>query len=111
MATTITNLISSKVISNLDTYNYTVGEAGLHYVNLAINELPPSGITITIQLNGTPVVVSPAPAAQQQVVQLATTMNNTAGDVISIIVASSTPSDQGPQSFKGILTIKRGAIN
>jgi hypothetical protein len=109
--TIITNLISSKVISNLDTYQYTVGANGMHYVNLAINEIPPSGITISIQQNSNTPLVTSAPSAAQQVVQLATTLNCVIGDTITIVVASSTPSDQGPQSFKGILTIKQGSLN
>lgn len=109
--TTITNLISSKVLSNLDTYVYTVKEAGMHYVALAINELPPSGITISIQQNSNSPITTSAPAARQQVVQLATTFNCAVNDTITIVVASSTATDQGPQAFKGILTIKQGSLN
>jgi hypothetical protein len=109
--TIITNLISSKVISNLDTYQYTVKEAGMHYVSLGINEKPPSGITISIQQNSNTPVTTSAPGASQQVVQLATTFNCAVNDTITIVVASSTATDQGPQAFKGILTIKQGSLN
>lgn len=112
MSTTITSpLISSKVISNLDTYNYTVQNASVHLAGIVINELPPSGITVTISLNGTPVASTSAPNIAQQVVQLKVAMNCAVNDLISIIVASSTPSDQGPQSFKGILNIHIGGLN
>lgn len=111
MATTINNLISNKVISNLDTYNYTVLSAGMHVAGLAISEIPPSGITITIQLNGSTVASTSAPNLAQQIVQLKTTMNCAINDVISIIVASSSASDQGPQRLKGILDIHVGSLN
>jgi hypothetical protein len=111
MATTITNMISSKVISNLDTYNYTVQTAALHYVSLVINEIPPSGITITIKQNSTTLASTSAPNIAQQVIQLAATTNCAVNDVLSVIVASSNPSDGYPQVFKGILTIKQGSLN
>jgi hypothetical protein len=111
MSTTITNLISSKVISNLDTYIYTVQTAAMHVASIAINELPPSGITVTIEQNGSPVAATSTPAAQQQVINLSATMNCAVNDTISIIVASSSPSDQGPQRFKGILNIHIGSSN
>jgi len=109
--TIINNLISSKVISNLDTYQYTVGAAAMHVVNLAISEVPISGITITIKQNSNTVASTSAPGAAQSLVQLITTMNCAAGDVIQVIVASSTPSDSVPNSFKGTLLIKQGSIN
>lgn len=111
MATTINNLISSKVISNLDTYNYTVINDGLHYVSLVINELPPSGITITIQKNSSTVASTSTPNPAQQVVQLAATINCAANDVLSVIVASANASDGYAQVFKGILVIKQGSLN
>ena len=83
MATTITNMISSKVISNLDTYNYTVQTAALHYVSLVINEIPPSGITITIKQNSTTLASTSAPNIAQQVIQLAATTNCAVNDVLS----------------------------
>jgi len=103
----------SQVISNLDTYTYTVpvGGANQFLAQIAINELPPSGITLTIKQNTTTVASTSAPAAQQQAINLAATMNCADGDVISVIVASSTPSDEGPQSFKGILNIRVGGLN
>ena len=111
MATTINNLISSKIISNLDTYTYTVQNAAMHVASLGINELPPSGITITLQQNGSTVASTSAPNAAQQIVQLSRTLNCAVNDTISFIVASSTPTDQGPQAFKGILNIHIGSSN
>jgi hypothetical protein len=78
---------------------------------MSINELPPSGITITIKKNGSTMASTSAPAAQQQVINLSTTINCAVNDTISVIVASSTPSDQGPQRFKGILRINVGSSN
>lgn len=111
MSTTITNLISSKVISNLDTYVYTTLTTGLHVARLTINEIPPSGITITLKQNSTTIATTSAPNAAQQVVEIMATLAITAGDTISFVVASSTASDALPNSFKGILNIHVGSGN
>lgn len=111
MSTTITNLISSKVISNLDTYIYTVGTTANHVARLTINEIPPSGITITLKQNSTTIASTSAPNSAQQVVEIMRTLACTSGDTISFVVASSTPSDAQPQSFKGILNIHIGSGN
>jgi len=111
MATTITKVESSQVISNLDTYTYTVKQAAMHVARLTINEIPPSGLTITIKQNGSTVVSTSAPAAAQQVVDLSTTLNCAINDTISFVVASTTPSDTGPNAFKGILNIHIGSSN
>lgn len=104
-------ILSSKPVNNLDTYNYTVINAGMHLVAVTINEQPPSGITISLKLNGSTVVSTSAPNVQQQVINLSTTMNCSPNDVIGIVLASSTPSDQGPQSFKGLIRINQGSLN
>lgn len=112
MSTIITSpLLSSKVISNLDTYFYTVQSAAVHVATLAINAKPPSGITIGIQKNGVTVASDSIPAGQQQSINLSASMNCAVNDLITFIVASSTPSDQGPQAFKGILNIHIGSSN
>jgi len=112
MSTIITSpLISSKVISNLDTYIYTVNSSAPHVARLTINEIPSSGITITIQHNGSTVSSTSAPAAQQQVVELMATIPCAASDTISFIVASANASDGFPQVFKGTLNIHVGSGN
>ncbi len=111
MSTTITNLISSKVISNLDTYVYTVGTTSLHVARLTINEIPPSGIIITLKQNSTTIATTSAPNAAQQVVELMATLACTSGDVISFVVASANAADARPNAFKGILNIHIGSGN
>lgn len=110
MATIITDLISTKVLSNLDTYNYTVKTAGMHMVSLTLNELPPSGCTITIQQNSTPVASLAAPATAQNNMELQTVINCATSDLISVIIASSTATDQGPNAIKAILNIHTGSF-
>lgn len=112
MAITLQSPISSiKPVNNLDTYNYTVVDVGMHVVAVTIMEQPPSGMTIAIKLNGVTQVSASAPAASQQVMNLSTTLNCALNDVIGVVLASSTASDKNPQSFKGTIRINPGALN
>ncbi len=112
MSTTITSpLLSSKVVSNLDTYVYTTLTTALHVARLTINEIPPSGITITLKQNNTTIATTSAPNAAQQVVELMATLAITSGDTISFVVASGNAADARPNTFKGILNIHIGSGN
>lgn len=111
MSTPISNLISTKILSNLDTYVYTVLKAGLHLASIEVNALPPSGITLTIKQNSTTIASTSAPAAAQQAINLSATMDCAINDTISVVIASSTASDELPNAFKGLLNIHRGSSN
>lgn len=108
MAQVITKLTNSKIVTELDTYNYTVLTTGMHKVSIDVSEIPSSSIIVTILKNGSPVVsTTVAPAAAQQVISLAVVQNNAVSDVIGITLASSSDNDKGPNRFKAILTINR----
>lgn len=131
--TIITQSVQSQVISNLDTYQYTVPTAGMYTVSLKINERPVSGITVTTKQNATTVLTTAAPTAPglistvtgagsgpltapvtsdigQQVIDSRIVLNCAANDVLQVIVASSTAHDSKPNDFKGILNIRQGII-
>lgn len=110
MATTITNIAQTKVLNQLDTYNHTALLSSMYTVEMDLNEIPPSGITITIQQNSSTKASLSAPAASQSAMSLRTILNCAANDIISVIIASSTPSDQLGNSFKGILKITPGTV-
>lgn len=108
MAQTVTGIESSKVISNLDTYNHTTLAAGLYTVSLSMNEIPPSGVSIAIQLNASTKITSVAPSSTQSHVSVSLTMNCATSDLISVVVSSATASDANKNAVKGILSIRRG---
>lgn len=108
MATTITGISKSKVISNLDTYNHTALQNSMYTVSLDLSEQPPSGCIITMSQNGTPRLVTAAPAATQLDIKASVVMNCAISDIISIAITSSTPSDITINSIKGILRITPG---
>lgn len=108
MATTITGINQSKVISNLDTYNHTALTTNMYSVKCEISEIPASGVTIAIKQNSTTVVTSAVPAATQSHVVIATVLNCTANDVIGIVVSSAVANDARPNQIKGLINIHVG---
>jgi hypothetical protein len=109
MATTITGIAQTKVISNLDTYNHTALLNSMYSVSIVVTEQPPSGVVLTIQQNGsTKATTSVAPAAAQGVVSLQVVLNCLVNDVIGVIVSSAAASDTQLNTVKGILKISPG---
>jgi hypothetical protein len=108
MATTITRIDQSKVISNLDTYNHTALANSVYNVSIQLTEQPPSGISILLQQNSSTKASFSSPAAQQGVINLQVAMNCAINDVISIVISSSSASDQNINAIKGILNIHQG---
>ena len=110
MATVITDLISTKVLNSLDTYNHTAKAASMYYVSIQLNEVPPSGISIVIKQNSSTIASLSSPAASQSVMNLQAVLNCALNDVIGVVISSSSAIDQGPNAFKAILNIHQGSF-
>src|ERR1700685_199064 len=108
MATTITGIGQSKVICALDTYTHTALASAPYFVGIALSEVPPSGVSIQIQHNGSPVITSAAPSSTQGIVSLQANIVCAASDTLSVVVSSSSLIDSGLNVLKGILTIHQG---
>jgi hypothetical protein len=112
MATTlIDNNKGDWSVCQLDTYTLTTSTTAAHVCKVMVTEIPPSGITVTIKQNASTIASTSAPAASQGVINLSATMPITSGDTISVVLASSTASDQSPNSFKANINIHRGSLN
>lgn len=110
MATVITGIGQSKVISNLDTYNHTTLLNSMYTVSCSINQTPVSAIIIVIKQNGTTMASVPSPAASQSYETLSVTLNCAIGDLISITISSALAQDNQINDFKGIINIRPGTI-
>lgn len=110
MATIITRIDQSKVISNLDTYNHTTLAAGMYTVSIQVSEIPPSGVTLSIKQNSSTIASVSVPAAAQQLTQLRVVINCAISDVLGVVIASSTAREAGPNQIKGILNIHQGSV-
>lgn len=109
MAQTITGITEIKSVIDLDTYNHTVKTAGMYVVDCVVSDIPPSGVIITIQKNGSTVATSTAPAATQGTTGLRRVINCAVADVLTVILSSSTASDTGKNRIKATLNIHVGS--
>lgn len=107
----ITNISGgSKVVSALDTYVHTAGASTIYTINVYAQEVPPSGLQITIQQNSTVIAQSSIPAATQPEVQLRALINATIGDSLEVILSSSAVIDQRLNRVKAIIGISQGQV-
>ena len=106
MATTISNMIQSKVINALDTYNYTLITTAPHLAKIVLTEIPPSIISIVIKQNSTTLATSVAPAAAQNHIELSIPFIGTSGDVIGFVITST--DDKPINTIKGVLQVTVG---
>ena len=110
MSTIITGISATKVLSNLDTYTHTTANNGMYKVSIQVTEMPPSGLSVVIQQNGSTKATAAAPAASQSHIELQVVMNTAIGDTLSVILSSSVVTDQTINSVKGILSITQGSF-
>lgn len=111
MATIITGITKTKILTNLDTYNHTTLTAGMYTVRCTLSEQPPSGVILTIQQNSvTKATTTTIPGATQEIVDLQIVLNCAISDVIGVVVTSSNPTDTGKNVIKAILNIHQGSV-
>lgn len=107
------NLIGKipQVAIGLVTFTHTIGATGLYNVTCFLTEIPPSGISVVINNNGSPVFTAPALGQTQSAIQFkAGALQFAASDVITVVIASSSAKDQLLNSVKSTVTIQSGAF-
>lgn len=97
----------SNVFTGLGTSTFTVMTAGPHFVAAQCTDVPPTGLTFTVQFNGTPIATATSPNSISQTLGINASTNCTVGDVISFIVSSSTTNDTLFNTVKSIIKISR----
>ena len=105
----INSIESSKVTTALDTYRHVTTAAQMYTVQVAVSEIPPSGMSIVIQQNGVTKATSTATTTAQTHIDLRVVMNCAASDNIDIILSSSSAVEAGPNQIKAILNIHPGS--
>jgi hypothetical protein len=96
------------VTSGLDTLNYTVPSAGLYYVNVQLTEVPPSGLSVVVNQNGSPVFTSPALSPTQIAQQFKYAQAYAAADAISVVISSASAVDSVINNVKSTITVGQG---
>lgn len=109
MAQIITGIGQSKVLNSLDTYNHTTLQATIYTVSVRMTMIPPSGLSVVIQRNGSPIASSASPSAAQSNINLQIQVNCAANDLLSVVLSSGNVADTQFNDLKGILTIDVGS--
>ena len=110
MSQIISGIGKTKILTNLDTYVHTALLASIYTVEVQLTETPPSGMSIVIQQNGSPMATLSAPAASQSVMDLQVKLNCAISDTISIVLASSSAIDKQLNNIRAILKITPGLV-
>lgn len=100
-----------RVDVGLQTSTYTVptGAAGLYNVELQATEIPPSGLTIVVNVNGTPKYTAPAVTPTQSALQFKTSLLLADADVVTVVETGNAATDILLNSVKTNLSIGQGA--
>lgn len=102
--------VSAGLTSGSDTLQYTVptGGAQIYYASVQLSEVPPSGLSVVVKQNASTVytaaVLSPTQIAQQ----FKYSQNYSAGDVISVVLTSSTAIDTVANNVKATVAVGQG---
>jgi len=83
----------SMPVVGLGTFTHTVLNAGIFYCSAQATDVPPSGLSIVINLNGSPVASTPSLNSNAQTIGVDAHMNCASSDVITVVISSSTSND------------------
>jgi hypothetical protein len=108
----ILQLNQPQVLSGLGTMTITSLNPGLYYANVQLTEVPPSGVTIVVNYNGSPVFTAPvlAPTQIAQQFKYSPIVVSATTDTITVVLSSSAAIDNLPNSnnVKSTITIGQG---
>lgn len=112
MAVEIINKISESHVINTvgDSYQHNTLSAGPYTVSVKLSVQPGSALIVNILQNGSPKVVSSAPAASQISIDVQIELNCALNDTLLITLGSSAAVDNNMNAVKGILNIRQGNV-
>lgn len=120
MATiTIPNFNTEKVVCGLNTYQYTIQAAGVHYCRIEVDHHASSQATITISRSGSVSATlatltlpgsSGSNGFSQSTTVLIAAANFAVSDVVSFAISSSNVVDQQLNNIKARLIVRLGPI-
>jgi hypothetical protein len=98
----------SNAVVGLGTSQHTTANAGLYEVDVRSTIVPPSGLSIVINLNGSPISTSAAPTINDVFAGCHAEFNCAIGDVITVVLSSSSVQDiVGLQNVKSVISVIR----
>lgn len=104
----ILTLNQSFILTGLDTLTYTVPTTGIYSVAVQSTEIPPSGISIVVNDNASPIYTAPTLSPTQSAIQFRQYFNFTAADAITIVLSSANANDLALNNVKTNIIIQQG---
>jgi len=96
------------VFVGLGTLTYTVPATGRYSVKVQLSENPPSGLSVVVNDNGSPVFTAPVITPTQIAQQFKVSLSLTAADVVTVVLASSSAIDNQLNTVKTSVSIGLG---
>lgn len=91
--------------ANLDTYTYTVTQAGIWKASIQAYLNAPSSLSVVINKNGTPVATSTAPTTPQINLQMSVNIPCAINDVITFVLTSGNSNDTIMNGARFLMTL------
>lgn len=92
----------------LDDYTFTVPSTGNYHIALQCTEVPPSGLTIVVNDNGSPIFTAPVITPTQQALQFKVGFQSIAGHTIDVVLTSSEAIDSQLNTVKTSVSLGNG---
>ena len=95
----------------LGTLTFTVPTTGLYNVKCDSTEVPPSGLSIVVNVNAAPVYTAPVITPTQGALQFKTVppFSLNAADIVTVVLSSASDIDNQLNTVKSIVSIGQGA--
>ncbi len=108
MAETLIINRESVVVGLGAVYTFTVPATDMYSIRLGLTEIPPSGLSVVINDNGSPIFTAPVIGQTQIAQQFRLGVKLTAAHVIIVVLASSSANDNLLNSVKTTVSICQG---
>lgn len=96
------------VFCGLGTLTHTLASTGNYNVKVQLSENPPSGLSLVVNKNGSPIFTAPTITPTQIAQQFKTAFQAAANDVITVVLSSSSQIDNNLNTVKSSISIGGG---
>jgi hypothetical protein len=96
------------VFCGLGTLTYTIPAPGIYNVSVQSTETPPTGLSIVVNVNGSPVYTAPVITPSQSAIQFKKDFPALLNDVVTVVLASSAPVDLQLNTLKTTISCGNG---
>lgn len=90
-------------------WTYTVPVAGPYHVSAFLNFVPPTGISVVINQNGSPIISSGPLNPNASEINLDCFVEAAVSDVITIVVSTANTPDLSVQTIKAVMNLRAGS--